>query len=120
MGRCVNGVFLAISTTESKPKRALILAQFWGLTAGHRTTLGWGLLALAISSGCSLAYPKILQLYVDRVLVQKDGTAVVDLMGGLVALALLQSTFAAIRYKLFTWMGEKIVVELRERLFARR
>lgn len=119
MGRCVNGVFLAISTTESKPKRALILAQFWGLTAGHRTTLGWGLLALAISSGCSLAYPKILQLYVDRVLVQKDGTAVVDLMGGLVALALLQSTFAAIRYKLFTWMGEKIVVELRERLFAR-
>ncbi len=74
-------------------------------------------IALLISSGIELVYPQAIRFVVDSL---QGGKAPFSLDTGAILLALLfmaQATFAMLRAWLFTAAGERIVAQLRLRLF---
>jgi ATP-binding cassette subfamily B protein len=80
--------------------------------------LCWGLLFLAISSACMLAYPYTIKKIIDEALTHKDQTQLNKAAILAVAIFALQSLTSALRYYFFTLAGEKTVKQLREKLFS--
>lgn len=79
----------------------------------------WGLLFLALSSGASLAYPQIVRWMVDNVLQPKKLDLLAPVVAALFVAFVLQGVAASLRYYLFSMSGERIVLRLRQRLFAK-
>jgi ABC transporter fused permease/ATP-binding protein len=79
----------------------------------------WGLLFLILSSGASLAYPQIVRWMVDNVLQPKKLDLLLPAVGMLFIAFVLQGIAGSLRYYLFSMSGERIVLRLRQRLFAK-
>ena len=82
-----------------------------------------GLLAIAtcsllISSGLSLAYPQAVRWMVDLVVEGNDRALLNQVAVLLVLMFLVQSVFTMLRAWLFTVAGERVVRDLRIRLYA--
>lgn len=77
-----------------------------------------GMFFLAVSSAALLAFPQVIRRIIDEALVAKDAATIdkVALLALLVFAA--QSLAGAARYYCFTLAGERIVVQLRQRLFG--
>jgi len=73
---------------------------------------------LIISSAAGLAYPQIVRWMVDNVLEPRRGDRLLPMVLVLFSAFFLQSLAGSVRYYLFTMAGEKIVLNLRRRLFS--
>jgi ABC transporter fused permease/ATP-binding protein len=73
--------------------------------------------ALLISSGMSLAYPQAIRFMVDALVGGESPLSLDSAAVLLVVLFALQSTFSMLRAWLFTVSGERIVTNLRAKLF---
>ncbi len=93
--------------------------RFLTIARPERKNLLWGLFFLIISSLSSLAYPQLIRWLIDHVLQPKRMDLLLPVVLGLFAAFVLQSVTSAIRYYLFTLSGERIVLKLRQRLFAK-
>jgi ABC transporter fused permease/ATP-binding protein len=82
-------------------------------------SISWGMVFLILSSGASLAYPQIIRWMVDHVLQPKRLDLLLPVVGALFVAFVLQGIAASFRYYLFTISGERIVLQLRRRLFAK-
>jgi ATP-binding cassette subfamily B protein len=80
--------------------------------------LSWGLLFLAISSACMLAYPYTIKKIIDEALTHKNQSQLNGAAILAVAIFALQSFTSAFRYYFFTLAGERTVKQLREKLFS--
>ncbi len=85
----------------------------------EKKPLLWGLFFLLISSLSALAFPQIIRWLVDSVLTPKRNDLLLPVVAALFAASVLQALAAAIRYFLFTFSGERIVLKLRQRLFEK-
>jgi len=104
---------------EKKKINAVSIRRLLTLARPHIKPLAFATVALFIGSGLSLVYPQAARLGVDDVLM---GASKYDwrlLGGGLMVLFLIQAVFVSLRYYLFTIVGERVVADLRIRLFAR-
>lgn len=77
-----------------------------------------GSLALLVGSGTSLSYPWFVQQIVDRVLAGTGREALDEIVLLLLGLFALGSVATALRSWFFTLAGERIVADLRRRLFG--
>jgi ABC transporter fused permease/ATP-binding protein len=93
-------------------------SRFNSIAKPERAPLSIGLFFLAISSGASLVYPQIVRWMVDNVLTPKRFDLLSWVVVGLFIAFSIQAITSSIRYYLFTLSGERIVLKLRERLFA--
>jgi ATP-binding cassette subfamily B protein len=73
--------------------------------------------ALVISSGLSLVYPQVVRWMVDLVVVGEDLSLLNQVALVLVVLFLIQSVFTMLRAWLFTVAGERVVRDLRVKLY---
>jgi ABC-type multidrug transport system fused ATPase/permease subunit len=80
--------------------------------------LAAGSLALLVGSGTSLSYPWFVQQIVDRVLAGTGRAALDEIVLLLLGLFALGSVATALRSWFFTLAGERIVADLRRRLFG--
>ncbi|MGC1378783.1 MAG: ABC transporter transmembrane domain-containing protein [Anaerolineales bacterium] len=93
----------------------------WGRLLGYlkpytgRMTLA--LLALLISSGLGLTFPLVIVNLLDSVTKAKDFGPLNLLAGGLVLIFLLQAAFSFFQSYLLTYVGERIVYDLRTSLY---
>jgi len=97
-------------------------AQTWrrlvSIAKPQKKALLWGLFFLIISSAAGLAYPQIVRWMVDNVLEPKRADRLLPMVLVLFGAFFLQSIAGSARYYLFTMAGEKIVIDLRQRLFG--
>ena len=102
----------------TKTKQPVQTRWLFKLAIQQWRILAVGSFFLAISSLALLAFPQVIRRIIDEALVAKDG-ATIDRVA-LIALGIfaLQSLAGAVRYYCFTLAGERIVVDLRRRLFA--
>mgnify|MGYP002619748869 CR=1 FL=1 len=92
-----------------------LLALAWP----HRASLALATLFLLIGSGLGLAYPKLVGLLVDWVSEARTSASVDRVVALMVVVFAVQAVAVGLRYWLFTVVGERIVADLRQRLFAR-
>jgi len=85
----------------------------------YRGTLAAALTALLIASGAMLALPIALRYLIDNGFIAQDIGTVNRYFGWFLAAALVFSVFAALRYYLVTWLGERVVADLRNAVYQR-
>jgi ATP-binding cassette subfamily B protein len=85
----------------------------------YRGTLAAALAALLIASGAMLALPIALRYLIDNGFIAQDVGTVNRYFGWFLAAALVFSVFAALRYYLVTWLGERVVADLRNAVYQR-
>jgi ATP-binding cassette subfamily B protein len=87
-----------------KPYRAMMLAA-----------LG----ALLVATVAMLALPVALRELVDHVVAVKDSNALNGYLIGFLAASVIFGVFAALRFYLVTWLGERVVADLRAAVYRR-
>jgi ATP-binding cassette subfamily B protein len=100
--------------TSLAPLRALVpfLAPHWRVLAA---ALG----ALLVAAGAQLALPIALRFLIDQGLVVRDAATINRYFIAFLAAAVVFGTFAALRFYLVAWLGERVVADIRNAVYAR-
>ncbi len=97
-----------------KPLRTLI-----PFILAYRGTLIASLLALVVASAALLALPVALRYLIDNGFAANDVGTINRYFGWFFAAAALFGGFAAIRYYLVSWLGERVVADIRTAVYDR-
>ena len=97
-----------------KPLRALL-----PFISPYRGTLVLALGALLIASAAMLALPVAIRFLIDNGFAADDAAAIDRYFIGLLGVAAVFGVFAALRFYLVTWLGERIVADIRARTYAK-
>jgi ATP-binding cassette subfamily B protein len=85
----------------------------------YRGTLAAALGALLVASVAMLALPVALRQLIDHGLAAKDSGTINRYFFGFLAAAVIYGGFAALRFYLVTWLGERVVADLRAAVYRR-
>ena len=85
----------------------------------HAGVLAAALAALLIASGAMLVLPLGLRQIIDRGMSAGDAATVNRYFVGFLLAAVVFGVFAALRYYLVTWLGERVVADLRTAVYRR-
>ena len=102
------------SAKSLKPLRTL-----WPFITPYYRTLIAALLALLIASAAMLAMPVALRFLIDNGFIAQNMETVNRYFGWFLAATIIFSLFAAMRYYLVTWLGERVVADIRNAVYGR-
>lgn len=97
-----------------QPLRALL-----PFILNYRGTLVAALFALLVASAAMLALPVALRFLIDNGFVANDVGTINRYFGWFFAAAALFGGFAALRYYLVSWLGERVVADVRTQVYDR-
>ncbi|HEY8519823.1 MAG TPA: ABC transporter transmembrane domain-containing protein [Gammaproteobacteria bacterium] len=97
-----------------KPLRALV-----PYLAPYRRVLAAAIAALLIAAAAQLALPVALRYLVDRGLVVRDAATIDRYFLAFLGAAVLFGVFASLRFYLVTWLGERVVADIRKKVYDR-
>jgi ATP-binding cassette subfamily B protein len=97
-----------------KPLRAL--APF---LRPYRGTLTLAMTALVIASGATLVLPLVGRKLIDFGFLANDPTLIDRYFGWLLVAGAVLACFGAVRFYLVTWLGERVVADIRDALYRR-
>jgi len=97
-----------------KPLRSL-----WPYLRNYRKTLVLALLALLIASSAMLVLPMAFRNVIDQGMVVQDAATLDLYFVAFLAAAAAFGIFAALRFYLVTWLGERVVADLRSDIYQR-
>ncbi len=100
--------------TSLRPLRAL-----WPFLWPHRWILVSALVALLVASAAMLAVPLALRQLIDHGLAAHDVRVINRYFAGFLAATVVFGVFAALRFYLVTWLGERVVADLRKAVYGR-
>jgi len=100
-----------------KAKSVKPLAALWPFLRPYRGVLGWAMLALLLASGSMLALPVALSSLVDKGMSAGSTTTVNIYFTTFLGVAVLFGAFAAMRFYLVTWLGERVVADVRAAVY---
>jgi len=87
--------------------------------APHRWLLAGAMAALLVAAAAMLAMPLALRQLIDHGLAANNIRVINRYFAGFLAAAVLFGVFAALRFYLVTWLGERVVADLREAVYRR-
>lgn len=102
---------MASPTPPSRTRRLVALAR------PHWRALVFGTVFLLIGSGANLAYPQAIRVIMDQALGEGDIDGIDTAAGVMLGLFLVQAIASGLRFYVFTRVGERIVADLRIRLY---
>jgi ATP-binding cassette subfamily B protein len=100
--------------TSLRPLRTLV-----PFLAPYRGTMVAALGALLIASAAMLALPVALRYLIDNGFVARDVATVNRYFGWFFLAAVVFGGFAALRFYLVTWLGERVVADIRNAVYRR-
>ena len=103
-----------INAQENTPS---LVKKLLGLARPEMKTLIWATGFLAVASVCQLAFPQVIRKMVDNALAAKDTTQIDQVVVLILVVFSLQAIASTFRYFLFTMAGERIVLNLRQKLY---
>lgn len=105
-------------TPETKSDRRLKpLATLWPFIRPYRGTLIAALAALLLAAAAMLILPLALRFVIDRGFSGGDFTTINRYFIGFLIAALLFGGFAAMRFYLMTWLGERVIADIRRDVY---
>ena len=103
---------------DSAENDAFDLKRLLGLIKPHWKGLTVATISLLFGSGIALLYPQAARIAIDDIIAE-GAVGDLKMIGlGLLGLFVIQSIFVSVRYYLFTVIGDRIVTDLRMRLFS--
>jgi ATP-binding cassette subfamily B protein len=102
---------------DDERSRSVSLRRVVGLAIPHWRKLAVATVALFVGSGVVLLYPQAARLLIDDVLADTSDWNMTTIGVGLGFLFILQAFFVGLRHYLFTVVGERIVADLRSRVY---
>ncbi len=110
----------SMSSPDSNPPKAPIgnLRTLWPFVRTHRPLLIAWLLALAISSAASLTLPLAIKTMIDEGFRSSSGSDIDRAFLLMFAVALVLALGTAARFFFVSLLGEHVVADLREKLYA--
>ena len=110
---------MADSSLPERPKAKSVkpLAALWPYLKPYRSVLAWAMLALLLASGSMLALPIALSKLVDKGMSAGSAETVNIYFVTFLGVAVLFGAFAAMRFYLVTWLGERVVADVREAVY---
>ena len=85
----------------------------------YRARLVAALIALLVAAAAMLSLPIALRHLIDQGLTSHSGETINRYFGAFMAAAGVFGVFAALRFYFVTWLGERVVADLREAVYAR-
>jgi len=110
-----------MSTPAERP-RAKSLNPLWSLLPflrPYRLMIFGGFIALLIAAAAQLALPVALRQLIDHVFAEKNLGTINKWFLGFLAAAVIFGVFAALRFYMVTWVGERVVADLRAAIYRR-
>lgn len=109
------------STSSERPKARSIrpLRALWPFLRPYRAVLAAGIAALLLASGAMLALPVALKGLIDKGMAVGSAATINGYFVAFLGVAVLFGAFAALRFYLVTWLGERVVADLRSAVYAR-
>ncbi|MBM4199286.1 MAG: ABC transporter, partial [Gammaproteobacteria bacterium] len=106
---------MADASLPERPKSKSVkpLASLWPYLKPHRGVLAWAMVALLLASGSMLALPVALSKLVDKGMSAGSAETVNIYFVAFLGVAVLFGAFAAMRFYLVTWLGERVVADIR-------
>jgi ATP-binding cassette subfamily B protein len=85
----------------------------------YRAVTAAAMVALLLAAAAMLSLPVALRQLIDHGLAAKDASAINRYFLGFLAAAVIYGAFAALRFYLVTWLGERVVADLRSAVYRR-
>ena len=105
------------SADRPKAKSVRPLASLLPFLKPYRGVLAWAMVALLLASGSMLALPVALKHLVDRGMSAGDADTIDIYFITFLGVAVLFGAFAAMRFYLVTWLGERVVADIRAAVY---
>ena len=105
-----------VAEDDKLPRDRRRLAVLWRLTAllrPHRARFALAVVTLLCASGITLCYPQAARYAIDVGMRSKDTSALDDIVLVIVALVVLNAAFVWLRHYSISWLGERVVADLR-------
>src|SRR5262245_16066152 len=111
----------AAAADAPKPglQRLSVLPRLLGLLAPYRSRFIVATIALFVGSGAGLLYPQALRVWVDTGVGPGSRDRVDQIALALVGVFAAQALLTWLRHYLMSWLGERVVADLRKRVFER-
>ncbi len=100
-------------------KRLGILSRLLALMAPYTGRFALATFALFIGSGAGLLYPQALRLVVDTGITKGSLDHIDHIALALAGVFVVQALLTWLRHYLMSWLGERVVADLRSRVFSR-
>jgi len=97
-----------------KPLRSL-----WPYVARYRGVLILAMIALLIAAAAMLIIPMAFRDLIDRGMAAQDAATINTYFAAFLAAAAVFGVFAALRFYFVTWLGERVVADLRADIYSR-
>ena len=110
-----------MSTNAERPRAKTLnpLRALLPFIKPYRGMLAAALIALLVASVAMLALPVALREVIDHVVTAKDSGALNRCLIGFLAASVIFGVSAALRFYLVTWLGERVVADLRAAVYRR-
>ena len=110
-----------MSTNAERPRAKNLnpLRSLLPFLRPYRGMLAAALAALLVASVAMLALPLALRELIDYVIAAKNSSALNRYLIGFLAASVIFGVFAALRFYLVTWLGERVVADLRSAVYRR-
>ncbi len=106
------------SEERGKSRRIGVLSKLWPFLRPYRRLIAGALVALVATAAISLVLPVVVRQVVDGF--QASALVVLDqYFFAALAVAVALALGTGLRYYLVTWLGERVVADIREAVFAR-
>ena len=95
------------------------LRELWPYLRAYKKTLVFAVVALLVASGAMLLLPIAFRNVIDQGMAVQDRSTIDLYFAAFLAAAAAFGVFAALRFYLVTWLGERVVADLRSDIYAR-
>ena len=111
---------MAMNESSERPRSKSLkpLRTLWPFIVAYKGVLALALFALLIASLAMLAMPVAMRYLIDNGFIAQDLDTVRRYFGWFLVAAIVFSLFASLRYYLVTWLGERVVADIRNAVYA--
>jgi ATP-binding cassette subfamily B protein len=102
-----------------KAKSLQPLQGVWPFVKPYSGTLVWAAMFLLIAAGAQLALPVAFKHLVDDGMATRDASTINFYFVIFLLAAIAFGAFAALRFYMVTWLGERVVADMRSAVYAR-
>jgi ATP-binding cassette subfamily B protein len=110
---------MSSSTDRPRAKSLNPLRALIPFLRPYRAVLAAATAALLVASAAMLTLPVALRELIDHGLAAKDASTINRYFLGFLGAAVIYGIFAALRFYLVSWLGERVVADLREAVYRR-
>jgi ATP-binding cassette subfamily B protein len=110
-----------MSTPAERPRAKSLnpLLSLLPFLRPYRLMIFGGFIALLIAAAAQLALPVALRQLIDHVFAERNLGTINKWFMGFLAAAVIFGVFAALRFYMVTWVGERVVADLRAAIYRR-